>query len=644
MKCNMKLTRKQPILSSLAVGLLAMLLCLVLAGAQPAAADDTNPDFGPNVTIIDPSMSTADINALIAPVSGNQYRQIFFKPGTYGSAAGQEDPSTATDVINAILNPNTAIAGLGKLPKDTLINGALHVESTSPMMGALGTFARTLTNLSINPIQNGMPAHSMRWLTSQTCLWRRVHLNGDVDVAGWPDPNGTYAWGNMFANSWIEGTIHSGHARNTATSQGTKGNGMYYVRDSKIGGFDGESVIYLFSGVKGAPATDFDPGDKVNVARTPVTREAPFLYLDNGHYKVFVPNARINTSGVNWQISRWTGRSISLNDFYIAMPTDTAATLNDQLAQGKHLLLTPGLYNLDAPLQINRRNAVVMGLGFATLMPTAGNAAVIVGDVPGVILAAFSVNAGTVNSDVLVRIGTLKGAKKGNAANPTLLSDVHISVGNPGLATTSEVINQNHVLIDSAWIRRGGSGWTTSLADHGLVVNGDDVTVLGLWIEHYQKTQMLWNGNRGRVVFLEAEPPYDPPSQAGWMNGTKEGYPILKVADDVRSFKTIGFNACARFTGGGNNCEDCFLSSAIETPVSRNVKYEATIVGMIMFPARNSYGWASGGFRSIFNDYGPEVNADPYIGTSVYPNSDVSGLTVTSRIAYFPEPWQRRHE
>jgi hypothetical protein len=60
-------------------------------------------------------------------------------------------------------------------------------------------------------------------------------------------------------------------------------------------------------------------------------------------------------------------------------------------------------------------------------------------------------------------------------------------------------------------------------SETGLVVNGDDVTALGLFVEHHEKTQVLWNGEGGRTIFFQCEPPYDPPAQALWMNGPENG-------------------------------------------------------------------------------------------------------------------------
>ena len=65
-------------------------------------------------------------------------------------------------------------------------------------------------------------------------------------------------------------------------------------------------------------------------------------------------------------------------------------------------------------------------------------------------------------------------------------------------------------------------------------VNGDDVTATGLFVEHFQQHNTIWNGERGRVVLYQNELPYDPPTQADWTqpDGTL-GFAGYKVGDQV---------------------------------------------------------------------------------------------------------------
>jgi len=111
------------------------------------------------------------------------------------------------------------------------------------------------------------------------------------------------------------------------------------------------------------------------------------------------------------------------------------------------------------------------------------------------------------------------------------------------------------VLIDHTWVWRADHGiegftqgvngdtdrWNTNTARNGVVVNGDDVTATGLFVEHFQQYSTLWNGERGRVVFYQNELAYDPPTQADWTqpNGTL-GWAGYAVGPRVKTHELWG--------------------------------------------------------------------------------------------------------
>lgn len=225
--------------------------------------------------------------------------------------------------------------------------------------------------------------------------------------------------------------------------------------------------------------------------------------------------------------------------------------MNAALAAGLNLLITPGVYHLDQPLHVTHSDTVVLGLGIATLVPDGGITAVDVDDVDGVKIAGLLIDAGTTSSATLMRIGD-PGANADHSENPTSLHDVFFRVGGAaaGKARTSLVVNSNDVIGDHLWLWRADHGpddshvgWSCNTADTGLVVNGDDVTVYGLFVEHFQKTQVTWNGNRGRTYFFQNEMPYDVPDQAAWMNGESAGYAAYQVASDVTSHEAWGLGS-----------------------------------------------------------------------------------------------------
>jgi hypothetical protein len=81
-------------------------------------------------------------------------------------------------------------------------------------------------------------------------------------------------------------------------------------------------------------------------------------------------------------------------------------------------------------------------------------------------------------------------------------------------------VNANDTIVDDIWAWRayhgnsGTVGWTTNTADNGMTVNGNNVEATGLFVEHYQKTEVAWNGQNGKIVVFQNEMPYDPPNQA----------------------------------------------------------------------------------------------------------------------------------
>jgi hypothetical protein len=505
--------------------------------------------LGPNVKVFDPSMSGATIqtqvDAVFTQMESNQFGSeryaLLFKPGVYSG-------------FNAQIGFYTSIAGLGQNPDDVRINGDVTVDAGWFGGNATQNFWRSAENFSIYP-----SAGFTRWAVSQAAPFRRIDVHGDLNLA----PNG-YGWasGGYIADTRVSGQV------------GPYSQQQWYTRDSQIGSWGNGVWNMVFSGVQGAPAQAFPNPPYTTLATTPVSREKPYLYVDaGGAYRVFVPSLRTNASATSWAAGATPGSSIPLTQFYVAKPADSAATLNQALAQGLNLLFTPGVYHLNETLNVTRADTVVLGLGYATLIPDNGVVPMSVADVDGVKIAGLLFDAGPVNSPVLLQIGPT-GSSAGHAANPISISDVFFRIGGAGAgkATTSLIVNSNNTLIDHIWAWRAdhgtGVGWTTNTADTGLIVNGNNVTALGLFVEHYQKYEVIWNGNGGKTIFFQNEMPYDPPNQAAWRTGAN-GYAAYKVADTVTSHEVWGAGSYCYF-----NVDPTIVAEhGFETPVNANVRF-----------------------------------------------------------------------
>jgi hypothetical protein len=310
------------------------------------------------------------------------------------------------------------------------------------------------------------------------------------------------------------------------------------------------------------------------------------------------------TSGVTWRAGQTPGRDIPLSRFYVARPDrDTAATINVQLAQGKHLLLTPGIYDLLEPLRVSHANTIVLGLGFATLRPTHGTAAMLTSDVDGLTIAGLLFEAGPQLSPVLVQVGA-PNSHLHHAANPPALIDLFFREGgaSAGKTAINLEVNASDTLIDHTWIWRADHGqdvgWNENLSQNGLVVNGDDVTAYGLFVEHHQQYQVLWRGERGRTYLYQSEIPYDPPSQAAYTSPDgAEGWASYKVADRVRRHEAWGLGVYSVFTQ-----PNVFLTRAIETPATDGVRFHDMITICLLH---------NGGIRNIVDDKGGAATCEP---------------------------------
>jgi len=622
---------------------LVVLLCtmggLLLSPAAPAraahAADAPacpittpgQPDFGPNVCVFDPSMPVSQIQATVDAIAnqqvsnqfGTQRYALLFKPGVYGSS---------TNPLNFQVGYYTTVAGLGLSPNDVVVNGSIDVynqcfptaDPSKPNCIALDNFWRSLSNLTINVTNSALGCHTGEfWAVSQAAPMRRVHVNGLTTLMDYCT-NPSFASGGFIADSQFSG----GKAVINGSQQ------QFMVRNSVLdNGWTNGVWNQVFSGVVGAPAQSFPNPTYTTLTASPVTREAPFLYVNaNGRYNVFVPAAARDTSGTSWGGSQpAAGSSIPIERFYIARPTDTAFTINVALLRGRNLLFTPGIYHLDQTIRVLRPNTVVMGLGFPTLTPDNGSVPMTVFNVKGVKLAGLLFDAGPVNSPALLQVGfnfpkigrLRERLDRSDPADPTSIQDVFFRIGGatPGSATTSLVVNSNNVILDDIWAWRAdhgaGVGWTSNTADTGVLVNGDNVTAYGLFVEHYQKYEVIWNGANGTDIFFQNEMPYDVPNQAAWMEAPGvDGWAAFKVGDNVTSFSGYGMGSYSFFNQG----VPIYAAHAFEVPTTLPA---SSLHDLLTIFLSNT---GSGGILNVVNDTGGSstiANPDTPVTVVSYP-------------------------
>lgn len=495
--------------------------------------------FGENVYLFSPEDDMEEVQSILNRLwnkqETNQFGDdriaVYFLPGDY------------PEELSVKVGYYMQVAGLGSTPDAVSL---AHLDCTATWLGddsnhnATCNFWRGVENLSVR--------NNVMWAVSQATFMRQVHLEGALflhDNYGW-------ASGGFLANSKIDKLVDSGSQQ------------QWLSRNTDWLAWNGENWNMVFAGIgeNKAPAGTW-PGTKYTTLPTVERiREKPYLAYDSEQgFGVLVPAWKEDSAGASWGEDSF----LPMDTFYVAKAgVDTAESLNTALSEGKHLFLTPGIYDLDAPLMLEQPGTICLGTGLATLRPTAGNACIQVADHTPVILAGLLFDAGQQPSDFLLQVGIPSDVEAELENSPataseseatasdgyTLLADLFFRVGGSANYDTAVdccvEIAQDHVLGDNFWVWRAdhgdGVGWEQNKAANGIHVTGDDVTIYALMVEHFQEYQTIWDGNDGKVIFYQSEIPYDVPRQEVWKShdGEKNGYASYKVGDEVTSHEAWG--------------------------------------------------------------------------------------------------------
>lgn len=512
-----------------------------------AVTDDSV--FGENVYVFSSEEDISNVQEKIDEVYNKQETNQFgeeryallFKQGEYNTSLKVE------------VGYYTQVSGLGIMPTDTNIN-ELWVDAAWMSHNATCNFWRSAENISVNKY--------CMWANSQAVSLRRANFEDSLllsDGEGWSS-------GGFIADTNIESDIYSGSQQ------------QYLCRNSEWRYWEGGVWNMVFMGINPVrlPSGQWPHMPYTKIEKTPDIQEKPYICYDKEQgYGVMVPERIKDSQGVSWE-NGVTGTFYSLNTFYIAnAEKDNADTLNAALKEGRNLLLTPGVYKIDKPVVVENENAIVYGMGLATFVAEKGNICMKTADIDGIKVCGILFEAGEKESDTLLLVGN-EDASEDHSDNPICFSDVYFRVGGgvyAGKVKNCVTINSNNVIGDNFWVWRGDHstnvGWDVNTAPNGIIINGDDVTMYGLFVEHFQEYQTIWNGNGGKLYFYQSEIPYDAPNQESFMSHDKtvKGYASLKVNDDVTSFEGFGMGVYAY-----NRDADIEIFNGAEVPDVEGVK------------------------------------------------------------------------
>ena len=404
----------------------------------------------------------------------------------------------------------------------------------------------------------------MQWAVSQAVPFRRMHVLGNIVL----HQKGGWASGGWMSDSLIDGNVGSGPQQ------------QWISRNSEWASWTGANWNMVFVGIPHPPAGEWPTPPYTKVARTPIVREKPFLQVDaKGNWSVRVPNSQHRQSGHH------LARRINTRPFDSSYPV-LHCTFRQRHRRhhqcptraGQNLLLTPGIYDLDEPIRITRPNTVVMGLGFATLRPSNGTAAITTADADGIDIAGLLIDAGEQTSPVLVEIGP-KGSHARHARNPIFLHDVFFRVGGAGVGRAQ--VNLESTPTTPSSTTPGSGAPTTAPVSAGPATSAPTASSstaitsppTGFSSSITSNSRCFGTATHGRTYFYQSEIPYDPPDQPSYTSapGTN-GWASYKVADNVTSHEAWGLGIYSVFRH-----PNVVLTRAIEVPITPNVRFHHMI-------------------------------------------------------------------
>lgn len=570
-------------------GILMMTGC---AKAEEKRTEDYHYElFGKNVYVFSPEDNPEEVQGILEDLwkqqetnqFGEERYSVYFMPGEYD------------DSIQVKVGYYMQVAGLGYLPDDTKL-ASLNCDARwlgdDSNHNATCNFWRGVENLNVQ--SNTM------WAVSQATFMRRVHIEGALSL------HDNYGWasGGFLADSLIDLATDSGSQQ------------QWLSRNCDWKAWIGDNWNMVFAGLEEgkAPIGTWPAKQYTTVDTVEEIREKPFLIYDEEKgFGIYVPQTRKQCKGISWNEE---GEFLAISDFYIAKEgQDNAETLNAALQKGKHLFFTPGIYELEEELVVEQPDTIILGSGLATLRAGNGNACIRVTTPEEVTICGLLFDAGNTESDVLLQVGDDGKAVSEIGQEAVLLSDLFFRVGGalkePAKVKACAEINSNHVIGDNFWVWRADHGeqvgWDLNTATNGLIVNGDDVTIYALMVEHFQEYQTIWNGENGKVIMYQSETPYDVPKQSDYLSheGTVNGFASYKVSDEVKTHEIWGFGIYSY-----NRDAVIEIHSAVELPEGDGIKAHHVCAVMItgnpgISHVINELGehCYTGGARAIITEY-----------------------------------------
>jgi len=411
----------------------------------------------------------------------------------------------------------TSIIGVGATRNDVKVNSvyARDLYDDGSGGGATQNFWRSAEGFTAVGTSN-------MWATSQACPIRRAVYEGSLRLSD----TGPTSWssGGFVGDTHVKGGVECGTQqqfffRNSVFDQGVQAGGL---------------INGVFIGTEGEGSQN--PSHVSQLTNIERMAEKPFLVESDGLWNIAVPNYRSSAKGVSDDTD--LREMIPIDEVHVARDGDSADSINLAIQGKRALLLTPGFYALDGPIRVVDPDFVVLGIGYPTLVPTVGSALVVEASATDARVAAILIDAGVpasnseapallqwqgaggVLSDIFARVGAFKYQRGSKESCMPTRADVLLQV------------DGDNVVVDNTWLWHADHDDCYTASDdcqsgYGMLVQGADVAVYDLKVEHVFKDHVFWKGERGQMFFLQEELPYH------YLSFGSDGNVGYRVADNV---------------------------------------------------------------------------------------------------------------
>ncbi len=468
------------------------------------------------------------------------------------------------------LNYYTQILGVAEDTSAVAISPGINVlnncektqDPNCKSPGGLDNFWRSLSDLKIDAsMLNG----ALLFAVSQASPMRDVEILGqDLLTCDWGTGGdcGMTSGGfinhvNMNGKRILLGSQQQFYISNSTFS--TLQAGVWnVVSNNNVGEFAGTGDASITNKWNGYPFTKIDDEGLNNF-------KIPRLIEADNEWKV------VYDSKVPIPIDNFIVLSPSADKQRTDVSSDIIKQINQDLQDKQGLIVMPGIYNLGDTIQVPD-NKIVLGLGLPSLVcPTDTGRCMEVENegvrIAGIVFdAAEAANLNDNTASIMLTVGQ-KGL--GKAENPNILQDVYCRIARTYVQQTAASayscieINADYVIGENLWLWRADHDavsrnvlWNQDQANYGLIVNGNNVKMYGLFIEHFQNYQTVWVGKNGEINFYQSEMPYFMPDgnkdvdclfPGGSDISTKQVCASLYIAKEASGFKGTGMGIYSYF-------------------------------------------------------------------------------------------------